>query len=200
MAAESVLLAVAIADRYRRLEREKLSLERREARYRELSLRDGLTGLYNKRHLETELRAEAARSAEGGTPLSAIFLDIDDFKAVNDSYGHALGDEMLAALAATVLASVRERDEAFRFGGEEFVVLMPGIRAADAFLAAERIRERFARDSRREAKGETVFATVSLGVAELLPGESGEAFLRRADDAMYEAKRLGKDRTVQSRV
>ena len=200
LAAESVLLAVAIADRYRRLEREKLSLERREARYRELSLRDGLTGLYNKRHLETELRAEVARSAEGGTPLSAIFLDIDDFKAVNDSHGHALGDEMLAALAATVLASVRERDEAFRFGGEEFVVLMPGIRAADAFLAAERIRERFARDSRREAGGAEVSATVSLGVAELLPGEGGESFLRRADDAMYEAKRLGKDRTVLGRA
>jgi diguanylate cyclase (GGDEF)-like protein len=199
-AAQSIFLALALSDRFSRLETERRRLERSQAQYRELSLTDVLTGLRNKRCLSIELSEAMGRSRSGGSPLALIFLDIDDFKAVNDSYGHALGDEVLAALARSIRSCVRDDDIPCRYGGEEFIIVMPDTRADDALRVAERIRENFAATGTRLVEGESVKTTVSLGVTEFLAGESSEAFITRADDAMYEAKRAGKNRSVVRRV
>ena len=196
MTIESILLSLALADRIKGLELEKKRLEKTEARYMRLSLTDELTGLCNKRALMERLAEEGALAAREGRPLSLILLDLDDFKAVNDTHGHAFGDLVLKALADSVRGSIRGTDIPCRFGGEEFVIIMPMEGSAEARIVAERIRERFAAAPLSKLDGEAVNVTVSLGVAELAPAETPEALLDRADQAMYEAKRLGKNRTV----
>lgn len=199
MAAESIFLSMALTDRFKRIEAEKKKLEKIQAHYRELSLTDASTGLHNKRFFTTELNLAAARARETGTQLSLILLDIDDFKNINDSFGHGVGDEILVALACSIRGCTRESDSSCRFGGDEFVIIMPCISGEDAFHVAERIRNRFAADSSdslRDIDGVDVKVTVSLGVVEFSGKETAEAFLARADSAMYEAKRLGKNRSV----
>ncbi|HWP69243.1 MAG TPA: diguanylate cyclase, partial [Rectinemataceae bacterium] len=196
MTAESILLSMALADRFKSLEAEKKNLEKIQAHYRELSLTDALTGLHNKRFLKIELDLAAARARETGTPLSLILLDLDDFKNINDSFGHTVGDEILATLSRSIRSCTRESDSSCRFGGDEFVIIMPGIWGVDAFQVAERIRNRFALDSSRDIDGAALRVTVSLGIVEFNGKETAEAFLERADSAMYEAKRLGKNRSV----
>lgn len=197
-AAESILLSLALADRFKSLERDRLRLERSQAKLRMLSLTDELTGLYNKRYLMSELRKSVAAAHDQGEALSAILLDLDDFKSINDNHGHGFGDGILVALASSIRSCIREGDKPCRFGGEEFVILMPGLREDAAFGVAERIRERFAAEGRAIQGGEALHATVSLGVAELRATEEAPAFLDRVDGAMYEAKRLGKNRTVMN--
>lgn len=194
--AESILLSMALADRFKSLEAEKKNLEKIQAHYRELSLTDALTGLHNKRFLKIELDLAATRARETGTPLSLILLDLDDFKNINDSFGHTVGDEILATLARSMRSCTRESDSSCRFGGDEFVIIMPGIWGVDAFQVAERIRNRFASDSSRDIDGAEMRVTVSLGIVEFNGRETAEAFLARADSAMYEAKRLGKNRST----
>lgn len=196
IAGESILLSMALSDRFKRLQAETRRLEKIQAHYRELSLTDELTGLRNKRFLAMELGGMAAKARDAKTQLSLILLDIDDFKQVNDSFGHGVGDEILVALARTAKNCARETDEICCFGGDEFVVVMPGVPRAEAFDVAERIRNRFAADSLREVGGEELKVTVSLGVVEFDGAETAEALLSRADGAMYEAKRLGKDQSV----
>jgi len=194
MTAESVLLSLALADRVRCLERENLKLERNQERLTECSIRDSLTGLYNRRFLSERIGTMVAE-AEGGK-LSVILLDIDGFKSINDTWGHPFGDEVLAALGRIIRSSLRDGDRPCRYGGEEFVILMPDIALDDATCVAERIRERFSSEALAAASGEEVRASVSSGVAELRPGEGPRSLLDRADKAMYEAKRLGKNRVV----
>jgi two-component system, sensor histidine kinase LadS len=196
MTAEAILLSMALADRFKRLEAEKKNLEKIQVHYRELSLTDALTGLHNKRFLKIELDLAVSRAGETGTPLSLILLDLDDFKNINDSFGHSVGDDILATLARSMRSCTRESDSSCRFGGDEFVIIMPGVKGEGAFGVAERIRNRFASDSLHDVDGVEVKATVSLGTVEFNGGETAEAFLSRADGAMYEAKRLGKNRSV----
>jgi diguanylate cyclase (GGDEF)-like protein len=196
MTAESILLSMALADRIRRLELDRFRLERNQERLREASLTDELTGLYNRRFLFQELESATARASAEGRRLSAILLDIDDFKRINDSWGHSFGDEVLSSLGAVIRSSIRDRDSPCRYGGEEFVVVMPDISLEDAASAAERIRARFSAQVMEPRAGERVRAAVSLGVVELEKGESPQRFIDRADGAMYEAKRLGKNRVV----
>ena len=196
MTAESVLLSMALADRFKSLEAEKINLEKIQAHYRELSLTDALTGLHNKRFLRIELDLAVERARETKMPLSLMLLDLDDFKMVNDSFGHAVGDEILATLARSMRSCTRESDSSCRYGGDEFVIIMPATLGEDAFLVAERIRNRFTSDNARDVESRKVRATVSLGVVEFNGVETAEAFQARADDAMYEAKRLGKNRSV----
>lgn len=196
MAAESILLSMALADRFKRLEAETKKLENIEVHYRELSLTDGLTGLNNKRFLMSELELATSKASETKTALSLMLLDIDDFKTVNDNFGHSAGDDILASLAHLMRSCTRESDSSCRFGGDEFVIIMQGIKGDDALRVAERIRNRFALDSVRFIDGKEMKVTVSIGVVEYGGKETADAFLARADSAMYEAKHRGKNCSV----
>jgi two-component system, cell cycle response regulator len=170
-----------------------LKLQQREAQILAASLTDPLTGVGNRRRLEQALAVEANRAERTGGGLCAAMADLDRFKRVNDTYGHEAGDKVLAAFGDVLRRRTREIDIAARFGGEEFVVLMPATNLRDAIAIAERIRAAVA-ELRIEPMPESI--TVSFGVAERVAGEPGDALLRRADAALYEAKRLGRNRVM----
>ena len=167
-----------------------------EERYRRLSQVDPLTGLFNSRQLHEQLRIEVDRAGRYRRPLSLMMLDCDHFKRINDSFGHLEGDRVLQSLAEVIGQTLRRSDHAYRYGGEEFVVLLPetGVRAASHL--AERLRDSFARQILETGSGHHLTCTVSIGVAELVPGEEESSLLRRADEAGYEAKRRGRNCVV----
>ncbi len=157
---------------------------------------DWLTGLYNRRHFETLAQAELARSQRYMRPLTLLMLDIDHFKAVNDTYGHATGDRVLQALATVCLATKRDADVAARLGGEEFALLLPETTAGAAVQFAERLRQQI-RDCAPVVNGEKLPITVSIGIAGSSLTTSGvQPLLNNADQALYEAKRSGRNRVV----
>jgi diguanylate cyclase (GGDEF)-like protein len=201
MALESVLLSLALGERVRALVLEKERLQRTQARYIELSVTDALTGLYNKRYFSSKIESEAEHARRIERPLSLVYLDLDDFKAINDEQGHPFGDAVLADLAAAIRESIRERDVACRVGGEEFAVIMPGTALDEAYLVAERLRARIGGSPLpvRDRCQVRVPVTASLGVAQLAADEAASVLVDRADEAMYEAKRLGKNRSVRAR-
>jgi len=170
-----------------------LRLQQREAHILRLSLTDPLTGVGNRRHLEQALAQETARAERTGGTLCAFMADLDHFKRVNDIYGHETGDKLLAAFGKLLRQHTRTTDIVARFGGEEFVVLIPHTNLEDAAAAADRLRQALA-SARVEPLPNPV--TVSIGVAELAAGERGEALLRRADKALYEAKQSGRNRVI----
>ncbi len=192
---ESLLLSLALTDRIRLLRKQKEYYEKTQKRYRQLSLTDGLTGLYNKRYLHSRLRSEVEHAERMEISLSLVLLDLDDFKSVNDEHGHGAGDSVLAALAVTINNCTREKDIACRFGGEEFVLIMPDTRKEFARMTAERIRTKFSAMPITTSDGKSLVVTISAGIAELEPGEDAPSLLDRADRAMYEAKKRGKNRT-----
>jgi len=156
---------------------------------------DPKTGLLNARTWEREATAEVARAVRARVALAVAVLDIDWFKMINDTYGHLFGDEVLKEIAHSLPGVLREYDSAGRFGGEEFVVLLPHTRAVDAFRIADRIRDHISGLSLRAPDGQAVQVTVSVGVAALDAGsrrELGE-LLSAADAAMYRAKRDGRN-------
>jgi len=158
----------------------------------QLSITDGLTKLHNHRYFQDHLTREIKRVSRTKAPLSLILLDIDDFKLLNDSHGHAAGDEVLGSLAAIMTDSARESDLIARYGGEEFVVLMPNTDLAGAVHLAEKIR--MAVESTRLIIGDNmkpIEITVSLGVA-VFDGDRRE-FFGEADRALYQAKAAGKN-------
>ena len=166
----------------------ELALRESESRFRELSITDGLTRLYNARHLFSTLEAELSRAQRYGHELSVLLLDADDFKRYNDTRGHLEGDNVLVVLADTIRDCLRSADSAYRYGGEEFVVILPETGVEGAVHIAERVRECFA--ARRFGSD---MMTVSIGVAEYLVGEQSADILRRADANLYCAKRSGKN-------
>ena len=160
---------------------------------------DPLTGLANRRSLHPGLEraiADAGTGAgagAGGTPMSLLALDIDDFKRVNDDFGHATGDEVLRATGTFLRERTRAGDIAWRTGGEEFLVLLRGAGRDDALrIARELVREYPERVARPDGR-----ATFSVGLAALEPGETADAWMRRADRALYRAKATGRDRVVE---
>jgi diguanylate cyclase (GGDEF)-like protein len=156
---------------------------------------DAKTGLLNAATWEREAGAEIARAVRTSTPLAVALLDLDRFKQINDTYGHLLGDEVLRSIADTMTGVLREYDLAGRFGGEEFVMLLPQTRATDAFRIAERVRAHIARLPIDTPTGERVQVTASIGVAALDAGSSRELteLLAAADAALYRAKASGRD-------
>jgi diguanylate cyclase (GGDEF)-like protein/PAS domain S-box-containing protein len=152
---------------------------------------DLLTGLANRRSFAERLAVEMARARRSGRPLGLVILDVDRFKTINDDHGHLVGDHVLAALARIVEVETREVEMVARVGGEEFAVLLPETDAYGAMSAAERIRLAVAR---AEVPGVGKI-TISLGVAELHPGDDPDDLVRRADHALYRAKADGRDRT-----
>ncbi|HOV94572.1 MAG TPA: diguanylate cyclase [Spirochaetales bacterium] len=198
MGAQSIFLSMALTDRLRQLEAEKERLESTQSHYLELSLTDPLTGLRNKRFLTTELDLAVLGAHHTKSSLALMLLDLDDFKRVNDTMGHNVGDAVLATLARSMRSCTRESDSLCRFGGDEFVIVLPGVTEIAAFNVAERIRNRFHSDWLESSgeKEEQGCVSVSIGVVRLCDNETAQALLTRADAAMYEAKRLGKNRSV----
>ncbi|MEW5864212.1 MAG: diguanylate cyclase [Pseudomonadota bacterium] len=156
---------------------------------------DALTGALNRRGLEEAFSAECARAERRGEPLSLAVLDLDDFKALNDRLGHQAGDAALAHLARVARTALRPTDIVTRYGGEEFVILLPGSAGEEAARIVMRVQHALTRHLLRHNE-EKVLITFSAGVAERRPGETREALIARADTAMYEAKRAGKNRVV----
>ncbi len=163
----------------------------------EMAVTDGLTGLHNRRYLDTHLSTLFERAANRHRPLSLMITDIDRFKSINDRYGHDVGDEVLREFAARLRGNVRGIDLACRYGGEEFVVVMPDTEASVAAMVAERIRQQIAQTPFVVPSGEKLKVTVSVGLTGLRPGtDSVKALLKRADAALYEAKNAGRNRVV----
>lgn len=171
------------------------TVRRHEAELRELSQRDPLTQLYNRRHLLTRAEAELAR-VRRGHPLALVMIDLDGFKRVNDSQGHLRGDMLLKELSEALARAIRETDVAGRYGGDEFVVLLPDTDADHAGPVAERLAETIADVGRRFDAARPVTASVGLAVAQ--PGDAVAALLRRADDNAYRAKQAGGNRVIAS--
>jgi diguanylate cyclase (GGDEF)-like protein len=172
---------------------EKL-LRESEQRYRELSIVDDLTQLYNSRHFYFQLRIELDRTNRYEQPLTLLLLDLDNFKAFNDAYGHVEGDQVLQRLGQVVKRCLRETDFAYRYGGEEFTVLLPMTTNADGAVIAERIRTEFGKETFSPVPGQEVHVTVSIGLAQYKPQEEMKAFVHRVDQLMYQGKKSGKDR------
>jgi two-component system cell cycle response regulator len=162
------------------------------------AITDALTSLHNRRYIETHLATRVEQAHARGKPLSVLVLDIDFFKAVNDTHGHDAGDHVLRAFALRLKKSIRGIDLACRFGGEEFVVVMPDTDMAVAAMVAERLRRRIAAEPFPIGKGERkVEVTISVGLAALAGTEdTAAAVLKRADQALYRAKRDGRNRVV----
>ncbi len=156
---------------------------------------DGLTELYNHRHFHERLDQEIARGSRFGSIFSLILLDLDHFKTFNDNYGHLAGDEVLRRVGRCLESSIRSVDMAFRYGGEEFAVILPGTRLNDALKAAERIRNTI----EAKASPATIPVTASLGVATWpIDGMTKQDIIGRADIALYQAKQSGRNRAVLS--
>ncbi|WVT74503.1 PleD family two-component system response regulator [Sinorhizobium chiapasense] len=164
----------------------------------ELAVTDGLTGLHNRRYFDTHLKLLMDRAAARGRPLSICMTDIDRFKQVNDTYGHDAGDEVLREFANRIRTTVRGADLACRFGGEEFVVVMPDTSAEMAAGVAERLRMIIESLPFPVPQADGVLkVTASMGIATLRPdADTAEALLKRADTALYQAKNEGRNRVV----
>ena len=185
-----------LRDANERLKGQLAEIEALQARLRDQAIRDPLTGLFNRRYLTETLHRELARCAREDRPLTVVMLDVDHFKALNDAYGHETGDRMLQELGRFLGDETRHGDVACRFGGEEFVVVLPGASATAAGARAQVWRSAFERLVVPH-QGSDVGVTVSMGVAESpLHASTADALLRAADVALYEAKRQGRNRVV----
>jgi two-component system cell cycle response regulator len=164
----------------------------------EMAITDALTGLFNRRYMESHLGTLVEQAAARAKPLSVLVLDIDYFKAINDTYGHDAGDDVLREFALRVRKSIRGIDLACRYGGEEFVVVMPETDMAVAAMVAERLRRRIATEPFAIEQGARNLAvTISIGIAALGgKDDSAASVLKRADQALYRAKRDGRNRVV----
>lgn len=165
---------------------------------KEIAYKDFLTGIANRRALDIRLSQEISQSGSAHPPLSVLLLDIDHFKKINDHHGHDVGDAVLRNVAALLSANIRNIDLAGRYGGEEFLIIMPHSRPDAAVTAADRLRVVIAEFQICPAEGSAVEVTVSFGVATRRAGETAASLLHRADFALYASKRQGRDRVVFS--
>jgi diguanylate cyclase (GGDEF)-like protein len=206
-ASDLMLKPVSIAELYMRIKRvlreqallrERNSvmqkLQESEKRFRELSITDGLTKIFNSRQFFSELRAEIERSGRYGHPLTVIMLDIDNFKKLNDTFGHLEGDRVLVRLAEILQACLRQSCSAYRYGGEEFAAILPVTSEEQGVNAAERVRAALRNEIFVPGSGGSFQVTVSIGVSQHLEDEDVMDFVRRVDANLYKAKAGGKDR------
>jgi diguanylate cyclase (GGDEF)-like protein len=165
--------------------------------YRE-STRDPLTGLINRRVLIKHLAAEAQMQKETGRGFTVFMFDLDRFKRVNDDHGHLMGDRVLKRAAEVMQSGLRSSDILARFGGEEFIAILPGQVGEDAVPVAERIREQFHNTVVEADDGAEISMSTSIGVTEFEPGENLESMLNRVDESLYRAKEMGRNLVVYS--
>jgi len=164
----------------------------------EMAITDALTGLFNRRYMETHFAALVEQTAARGKPIAVMVIDIDFFKSINDGHGHDAGDDVLREFALRIRKSIRNIDLACRYGGEEFVIVMPETDMAVAAMVAERLRRRIASEPFAIQQGaRNLEVTISIGIAAIgAPGDNAAAILKRADQALYRAKRGGRNRVV----
>ncbi len=174
---------------------EQLIASREQLRFE--ATHDAQTGLLNHATILETLRKEVQRAARERTPLSAIIVDLDHFKSVNDRYGHMAGDTVLREVARRLQASVRPYDSVGRHGGEEFIVITPGCSSEKATALAERLRHAVCCEPIQDPAG-SISVTASLGVSSALEAKGAEQILRAADEALYKAKMLGRNTVVAS--
>jgi len=176
-------------------ERKKMeeALRESEKRYRELSIMDELTQLYNSRHFYSQLALEMNRADRYRQPLALMLLDLDNFKQFNDTYGHMEGDRFLSLLGPMIRGCLRKTDLAFRFGGDEFAILLPMTTLKGAETTARRIQARMSEKNLSPDGAGDFRSTVSIGIAQHRHGETPEEFLQRADVFLYTSKKEGKD-------
>ncbi len=190
-----VVLSVQASALRRRLADGRTKLAESLEQMQQLASHDDLTRSLNRRSLMARLEQERSRTERGGEPFSVALLDLDHFKAVNDTFGHAVGDDVLRGFARSAHGGLRDSDAFGRYGGEEFMLILGATRVAAVLPAVERLRAAFAaRDWADIAAGLAV--TVSAGVAGFRSGETISQLLQRADTALYEAKHAGRNRVV----
>jgi diguanylate cyclase (GGDEF)-like protein/PAS domain S-box-containing protein len=169
-------------------------LKKSEQRYLELSIIDDLTQLYNSRHFYAQIEKEIERSNRYQQPLTLLMLDLDKFKDFNDTYGHVEGDNVLSRLSQVIKECLRETDSAYRYGGEEFTIMLPMTIIEEGFVTAKRIQTKLRKETFTPVPGKDIYMTVSIGLAQYKPKEEIKAFVNRADQLMYQAKKNGRDR------
>lgn len=184
--------------RLRRVLKERLLTQERVQmldKLKRLSITDGLTKLYNSRYFYNQIKAEIDRTSRYQRPLSLLLLDIDKFKEYNDGYGHLEGDKVLVGLGQVIKKCLRKMDSAYRYGGEEFTVILPETEGDEAATVAERIRSMVAAEKFfPEGRDEPCAITISIGVTEFVKDEKVSIFVQRADKAMYLSKQSGRNR------
>jgi two-component system, cell cycle response regulator len=157
-------------------------------RLEKLSITDALSGLYNSRYFFSQIRTEIKRSKRYSRALSLLMLDIDNFKYYNDSWGHLEGDKVLMGMGRLIKSCKRSMDTAYRYGGDEFAVLLPETTLREAYIVGARIKDNICSLRFKPAPETIVSVSVSIGVAELMKEEAVLSFIRRADKALYESK------------
>jgi diguanylate cyclase (GGDEF)-like protein len=187
---EELLLRLKRVLRERQLNAERLNMLER---LKELSITDGLTKLFNSRHFYNQIKNETDRCTRYSHPLSLLILDIDHFKDYNDTYGHLEGDKVLLRLGQVVRLLLRKMDSAYRYGGEEFTIILPETEIEEAGTVAQRIRKAIKEIVFTPDSDGRVSITVSIGMTQYQPPEDIKTFVQRADKALYNSKSGGRD-------
>ncbi|MBI9085606.1 MAG: diguanylate cyclase [Desulfobacterales bacterium] len=187
---EELLLRLKRVLKERQLKKER---DRMLGKLQNLAITDGLTKLYNSRHFYSQLETEMGRSNRYRHALALLMLDIDHFKLYNDTYGHLEGDKVLVRMSEVIQSCLRTMDSAYRYGGEEFTIILPETGGEEAHHVAQRIRKTIETQDFNPEPGASVTVTVSTGVTQYAHGEEASAFVQRADQAMYTSKQKGRN-------
>ena len=187
---EELLLRLKRVLKERKLTNERLQMLEK---LKKLSITDALTNLYNSRHFYNQLKSEVDRSTRYNHPLTMLILDIDHFKDYNDCYGHLEGDKVLMRLGQVIKLLLRKMDSAYRYGGEEFTVILPETDSEEALTVAQRIRKAIKEIVFNPESGKNTFITISIGMTAYSPSEELTEFIQRADKALYGSKEGGRD-------
>ncbi len=191
---EELLLRLKRVLKERQLTQERVRMLKR---LEEMAITDHLTKLYNSRHFYNQLDIEADRSRRYKRPLSLLFLDIDFFKQYNDVFGHLEGDKALVGLGQIIKLCLRTMDTAYRYGGEEFTIILPETNCEEAAVVADRIRTAVEAENLSPEPEKVVTITISIGITEYSPDERISTFVQRADNAMYISKQKGRNRITR---
>jgi len=188
---EELLLRLKRVLNERRLKHERAEML---SRLKQLAITDDLTKLYNSRHFYSQLELEVDRSNRYNNPLSLLLMDIDHFKDYNDAYGHLEGNKVLVRIGQIIRSLLRKMDSAYRYGGEEFTVILPETNGQEAKTVAERINAAIELEAYYPGPGIEASITISIGVTEYDPREDIKSFISRSDKAMYKSKLAGRNR------